>query len=581
MSGLSIAGVPAARPLWTRYVLWALALNLPFDVCHPAGPIVAEPVLRSLAINLVLFVLPGLPLAGAMIGCGWLKRLSWMWVVSLSFAVFMAVLVARHLMGLGVESSAFWNATWIITNLAVGLNAFVGGEPAWGLRLRQPYVAIGAMAFLVSYGACFYGACYIVENQEDHDCKIQATAHALLTQLRPDSRLVVPHTTYLTHPPLVHVYVGGSFLYHGQFERLAVYDPDCPEGAALDVGALYNFYQQHPCRLATRTPSMFLAALTAGLLACWIGRLTGSRWLAVLVPFAYIACPEVFVRSCYGGYLAIDHFAALQMLLAADAWARQRDRDTLSTAFLAGLFAAVGDHKLVVLAAAVAVWELLRVEGRALWQRLAAVVRHPLLIGFAAGTALFWVYAAVVNPTAFWLDHIQRHVIDRILHRNPVNLSQYPSLPQMWWEFTIYTGGLLLPLGVWALAMLCKVAGTLRVPSAPVVSDPMPAGWRSAGPVGLMGVDERHRVHLGRLASNQAPGTDAAGVLSGDRLLGGAGTLAAVDRERGAAGGGDPRRHDDRRIGPEFQQPAHRPRLVTLLTNIALRRERNAPRGRG
>ena len=142
MSGLSRTGVPAARPPWTRYLLWTVALNLPFAVCHPAGPIIAEPLLRSLAINLVLFVLPGLPLTGAMIGCGWLKRWSWMWVVSLSLAVFLGVLVAGHLLGLAVEGSPFWNATWIITNLAAGLNVLAGGEPAWGMRLR----AAAAMA---------------------------------------------------------------------------------------------------------------------------------------------------------------------------------------------------------------------------------------------------------------------------------------------------------------------------------------------------------------------------------------------------------------------------------------------------
>jgi hypothetical protein len=337
-------------------------------------------------------------------------------------------------------------------------------------------VAIGVLVFLAAYGGYFYGACHVVANQEDHDCKIQATAHALLTRLRPESRLAVTGESYFSHPPLIHVYVAGSFLYHGQFEDLAVYDPACPGEDGLDCDALYEFYQKHPYRLATRTPNIFLAALTAGLLAAWIGRLTGSRWLAILAPLAYTVCPEVFVRSCYGGYLAIHHFAALQMLLAADAWSRQRDRDCLGTALLAGLFAALGDHKLVVLAAAVAVWEMLRLKDRTLSERLSAVVWHPLLIGFAAGTVLFWAYGAAVNPSAFWLDHVQRHIVDRILHLHPINLSQYPSLPQMWRELAIYTGGGLLPLGAWALLALC----CKRAQGGDRTSNLMPAGWRNA-----------------------------------------------------------------------------------------------------
>ena len=182
-----IAGRPAAKD-----PLRALGGCPEPSVCgrSSAGPL-AEPVLRSLAISLVLFILPGLSLTGAMIGCGWLKRWSWMWVVFLSFAIFMGIVMAQGLMGLAVDGRRSWNATWIITNLAAGLSLLLGGEPAWGLRLRQPCVAIGVLVFLAAYGGYFYGACHVVENQEDHDCKIQATAHALLTRLRPESRLAV------------------------------------------------------------------------------------------------------------------------------------------------------------------------------------------------------------------------------------------------------------------------------------------------------------------------------------------------------------------------------------------------------
>ena len=171
------------------------------------------------------------------------------------------------------------------------------------------------------------------------------------------------------------------------------------------------------------------------------------------------------------------------MLLAAEACSRPYDRDTLGTALLAGLFAALSDHKLVVLAAAVLLWEALRLEGQNLGRRLSAAVRHPLVIGFALGTLFFWIYGAAVNPRAFWLDHVERHLLDRILRRHTIDPSQYPNLPQMWWEFTLYTGGGILFLGGWSLAVLCFG----NSPRSKHANGSMPAGWRQRRDYGPSG----------------------------------------------------------------------------------------------
>ena len=40
-------------------LVWALALNVPFAVCHPVGPLLGGSLARSLAVNLVMFILPG------------------------------------------------------------------------------------------------------------------------------------------------------------------------------------------------------------------------------------------------------------------------------------------------------------------------------------------------------------------------------------------------------------------------------------------------------------------------------------------------------------------------------------------
>jgi hypothetical protein len=40
----------------------ALALNLPFLLCHPDRPVIDPSLVRSLAINVVIFLIPASPL---------------------------------------------------------------------------------------------------------------------------------------------------------------------------------------------------------------------------------------------------------------------------------------------------------------------------------------------------------------------------------------------------------------------------------------------------------------------------------------------------------------------------------------
>ena len=49
---------------------WAAVLNVPFVLCHPGWPVVDYPWVRALVVGLVLFVIPGLPWVGVMVGRG-------------------------------------------------------------------------------------------------------------------------------------------------------------------------------------------------------------------------------------------------------------------------------------------------------------------------------------------------------------------------------------------------------------------------------------------------------------------------------------------------------------------------------
>jgi hypothetical protein len=229
------------------------------------------------------------------------------------------------------------------------------------------------------------------------------------------------------------------------------------DAVEAEVKQLMKQYEHDPHRLATRTPNVLMAALTVALLAAWVMRRTGLGWFAVLAAAVYTTSPEVFVRSSYGGYFAISQFALLEILLFVDAWhSATRRGGHLGLAvngLLAGGFAAVACHKLVFLPAAIAAYEVLRGPAESIARRCGRVVRHPVVIGFVAGTLLFWTYGLAIHPGEFWREHFRTHLVDRVLHENPLGYSGYPSPMGLWQEFCRHTGYVLLPLGVTAMAV--------------------------------------------------------------------------------------------------------------------------------
>jgi len=122
--------------------------------------------------------------------------------------------------------------------------------------------------------------------------------------------------------------------------------PSLPDGRdriavrELELISIYEHYARSPHKLATRTPSIFLASLTVALLGCWAAALSGQWWAGMLAALAYATSPEVFVRSSYGGYFAISNFALLLMLLATAGQGPSTDRIPTRDGFAAGCIAA-------------------------------------------------------------------------------------------------------------------------------------------------------------------------------------------------------------------------------------------------
>jgi hypothetical protein len=100
---------------------------------------------------------------------------------------------------------------------------------------------------------------------------------------------------------------------------------------------------------------------------------------------------------------------------------------------------------------AIAAWELvsqLRVRSPFRWR---PVVFHPVILGFALGTALFWAWGLSVSVSAFIQDHFRDHLLDRLTHDNRLGYAGYPTPLALWLEFLRHTGILLVPIGCWLL----------------------------------------------------------------------------------------------------------------------------------
>ncbi|HYW79508.1 MAG TPA: hypothetical protein VE890_08015, partial [Thermoguttaceae bacterium] len=520
------------------WAVWAALLNGPFLLCHPGWPLIETPLIRTLAVNSVLFLVPGIALVGILIGRGMLLRWSLLWIVAGSTVVFFGVVIASHLAGGPAAGCFAWNATWLVTNVALVAGYFVGQLPRLSAAAGNRYVLTGVLAFFVTYVVLLYGAVCIVPPMEDLDFEGQGTAPGLLYHLEPRLLTDRDSTYYYAHPPLLHCYMAGSFLYLGQLDRLDTFeeawnrvqragkglkleppvvefdrqsntwlvrradpddvhathhriveqvgaeyriDPPLPERGDrirvqdFEVQMLYDHYRRHPRRLATRTPNVFLASLAVGIMAWWIGRMTGRGWLALLAVAVFTTSPEMFVRSVYGGYTAINNFLMLEILLLAECWAVGRERSARIDCLLVGILAGLANQKLVPIVAAVVVWELLRMVPRLSKKDVVRTLLHPVAVGFVVGTLLFWIYGFVVSPQVFWMEHIRYHLVDRVTHANPLGYGNYPTIVGLWTEFSDHTGHVLLPLGLVALVLLCWRRDTAAEPTP---SGKQPRGWR-------------------------------------------------------------------------------------------------------
>jgi len=478
----------------------AAALNLPLLLCWPGWPLVEWAPVRALLVAAALVVVPGVPWVGVMICRGWAPRYKLPWIVCGSLAALCVVLVVVRLTGLRLCGETVFGGAWLLTNLGILLSTLLGGPPAFGLSRPDRFQWPAIPLFLAAYGLFFFAAVEVVPPMEDHDFGVLGCGYSLEERLEP---LYVSDrgTVYqFAHPPLSYLWAAGAVLYFDDMEYLAQYDPPSRRALAASRGEpfepydgtvgglskgtgehrvlkvewtdyildppladgsrripiweyenaiLARHYEEDPRKLPARAVNVLLAALTVAVLCCWVGRMTGCPWLGVLVAVAYATCGEVFVRSGYGGHFAGSNFAVLITLMVVTGEVRGWRNDWWATCLLCGGFAALVNHKLILLPAAIVVWELIRrIKDR---DAPLKAVLHPAALGFAVGTLMFWAWGLIISPGDFFRDHIMTHYLDRLAHHNPLGYGGYPSIVELWSELLDHTGYLLLPMGIVAL----------------------------------------------------------------------------------------------------------------------------------
>lgn len=505
------------------------------------------------AIGVVLFLLPAVGWSGVLRPSSRALGVRLAAHVLVSTGVLIGAVAAIALVGQPLTASAAWTAVWGATMLGLVASAMRRPAPATRRALTSRETGIGLACAGGAFVFFLWGATVVVPPLEDQDLEVTGTAVSLLTRFEPLLLTDRGGTYFFAHPPLLHAWVGGAHLLSGSLPDLRVYDdssrrvhdaragrtvepPDGPirlhghpldlpvqpgdyevvsvtgtqyrlvgeDGVAVDVpidavelDRIYAHYRAHPLRLASRAANVFLAAGTVALLAIWAGRISRRWGLGVLVAVTYATSPEVFVRSSYGGYFAAGGFVSLLMLLASEAWSRSPSTGHTRLAVLAGALAALIDHKLIVLPVVLGGLHLWRRWSDGPGSRDGAWV-HPVAAGFVAGTTAFWVWGLWLSPDAFIADHIRGHLVDRVLHHNPLGYGGYLSPAGLWVEFMRHTGWLLLPggLALLGLDLWRRQSGAGRfIPDRPVW-----LAWMLVTAAAFTAIDWRMTKHVMPLA---------------------------------------------------------------------------------
>jgi len=316
---------------------------------------------------------------------------------------------------------------------------------------------------ILIYSILYMGATRYVPPLEDHDMETQGTAYGIMHYLKPHMVTNRGTVYFFAHPLMLHFYIGYTSLFLDQLDGLSYYyqsaisaEKELTEKKSKEMlfknwrGDLHKFFAD-PHLLATRMPNIFFSSLSLIILFYLLFTVTQSFIISATGPIIFFTIPEVFVRSSYGGYMAVDTFCLLIMIYLYMHNNVNQNQGKLFEVllFLSGCFAALIDQKTVVFIMAVALMRIFNERGN-LFAKLTSPLYDRMIQGFILGILIFWLYGFLVNPRAFIEDQITYHLVQRFSLNdvrmtssqivNDVKNLEYPSIAGLWKEFSNHLG---------------------------------------------------------------------------------------------------------------------------------------------
>jgi hypothetical protein len=345
----------------------------------------------------------------------------------------------------------------------------------------------------------------------------QGTAYGLIHDFSPSMVTNRGTAYFFAHPMLLHFWVGASAFVSDDLDRLEYYYLASEKVRDADRAAMDEAFKDEwarftadPVLLPSRTPNIFLGVFVIFPMAYIVYGLSGSRRAALGACVLYATLPEVYVRSAYGGYMALANFLTLSgayfylqdigQLPALDgspASGRRPRWLAAVSAFLGGWT----DQKTLLLPAGAGLHALglLLLPGAGArpvpTRRQVTAAAATVLGAFLLGWATFIVYGLLTARGPFLADHLKEHVVDRLTMRT-VHVTtlwhgaKYPSILGLWEQFSQHAGWIIAAAMFWALAWAAP-----RIRRAEGVF----FWWVLVGGIGFSLVDWRITKHLAQL----------------------------------------------------------------------------------
>jgi hypothetical protein len=415
----------------------------------------------ALTTALVVLILPGLGWSRLLVGSAWADTLAV--TLALSYAAVVLGALAHYAAGIlpGPWSLLGW--LWLV--------ALIGQVLAVTRRrnLLPRLTPVAVVGTLAVFGYFYAGATRVVPPQQDQDLVVANPVYGYFKNLKPYG--LETHFTFLfSKPSYLHLVAGSSICLWGDLSDTRPYydrarlteDGDCPRWKVDELRSedAAQFATASRLLWSTRVTAVALASLVPVVLWGLCRRLGASARWAVLSGVLYVSFPEVFIRSSFAGFTMVGIlFASLALLLSA---ARLQDGRHGTALFSAAALMAGSNQKALLLVPAVLLHHLIgRIRSgglRRVWGWVAGLITDPFFLGVIVGWGSFCAYGMWADADTFVRDHLYYDFRDRFLFQD-VRFGHlegwwYPSIPEVWVEFSRNLSWVFLPMALLALLWL-------------------------------------------------------------------------------------------------------------------------------